>query len=234
MALITSNITLIQADYITPNVKHFKFSPPNELPFKFIPGQFITLHIKIHDKILKRSYSIASIPGQDTTIDFAASYVAGGVASEYLFNLTPGATLEIIGPVGRLVLREEPVKRYVLIATGTGVTPYRAMLPELEARIKSQQIKVIIMEGVKAPQNLLYKDDFLTYANRYPEHFQFGAYYSKSQPALYYEHQGYVSHHLNSFKLNPTEDIVYLCGNPTMIDEVYDYLRTLNFDPSHV
>lgn len=234
MALPTSRITLVETAYISPTVKHFKFSMPTDRPFNFIPGQFITLHIPSGEKILKRSYSIASIPDKDKTIDFAASYVAQGVASEFLFNLKIGASIEMIGPLGRLILRDEPVKRYVLIATGTGVTPYRAMLPSLAQRIRDQQLKVVIMEGVKGPENLLYKDDFLEYAKEFPEHLSFGAYYSVKDPALSYEHKGYVSHHLSSLTLNPSEDIVYLCGNPNMIDEVYEQLKALDFNPSHV
>jgi ferredoxin-NADP reductase len=44
----------------------------------------------------------------------------------------PGEHFGISGPFGLLVLPETLPKRLVLVGTGTGMAPYRAMLPELE------------------------------------------------------------------------------------------------------
>lgn len=237
MALTTFSIKLVGTQQLTPTTRHFQFARTDEQILTFIPGQFITLHIPINDKKLRRSYSIASIAGQEQTIDFAASYITGGIASELLFNLPIGTELEASGPSGRLVLREEDQpQRYLLIATGTGVTPYRAMLPEIEKRIQSKNTQIIILEGVRTQESILYPQDFLAYAKKYPEHFSFTACYSRhTQTALQpHEYDGNVCKHLTTLNLNPANDIVYLCGNPNMIDQAYEQLKGHGFDATNV
>lgn len=237
MALTTFPLKLSGVKQLTPGVKHFQFVRTDEQAFPFIPGQFITLHIDHEGKKLRRSYSIASLPGKENTIDFAASYVEGGPASELLFNLNIGAVVEASGPTGRLVLREEDhPQRFILIATGTGTTPYRSMLVELEQRILAEQTQIVVMQGVRRQEDLLYGDDFLALAQKHPEHFTFGAYYSREEKTDLHphEHTGYICKHLASLNPNPQADIVYLCGNPNMIDEAYEILKGLGFDASRV
>jgi ferredoxin-NADP reductase len=122
---------------IAPNVRHLSFVREDQAPFDFVPGQFITLHIEGANKTLHRSYSIANTPGS-TSIEITCSYVKDGRASEFLFRLQPGDIVQANGPYGLLVLKDEQPSRYILVATGTGVTPYRAMLNEIEKRLQIQ------------------------------------------------------------------------------------------------
>jgi ferredoxin-NADP reductase len=47
---------------VTHNVKTFRFKSQNgaEIPFDYLPGQFLTLHIAPEGLPIKRSYTIAS------------------------------------------------------------------------------------------------------------------------------------------------------------------------------
>lgn len=221
------HLILEASEQIAPDVKHFTFRYEEGESFEFIPGQFITLHIPTAEKVLRRSYSIANKSNQASNkIEFAASYVPAGVASELLFTLKPGDKVAATGPFGRLVLREEMPERYILVATGTGVTPYRTMLAELEHRFKLRPcFKVILLFGVRKREDLLYRDEFVTFAEK-NAWFEFHAYYSrvKLQEASNYEHTGYVLNAFSELKPNPKQDIVYLCGNPNMVDEVFTLL----------
>src|SRR5262245_25831440 len=123
MAIQTYTITLQWANLIAPGVLHLAFTRDDGEAISFIPGQFITIHLPHGDKILRRSYSIASLPNQSNLIEFAASYVKEGRATDVLFNLQPGQQLTVSGPAGKLTLSDEHPKRYVLVATGTGITP---------------------------------------------------------------------------------------------------------------
>lgn len=228
-------IQLISTKLIAPDVKHFAFKRADGADFQFIPGQFITLHLEQEGKLVRRSYSIASIIGHDNTIDFAASYISGGLASEFLFSLQPGHELDASGPFGRLVLREEQPKRLFLVATGTGVTPYRAMLPELEKRV-AQGMQIVIMQGVQRRASLLYGADFLATAERFSTHIKFQAFYSREFPANpeAFEYQGHVQTGFKELSLDPKQDIIYLCGNPNMIDEAFELLKNQGFDPQQI
>ena len=49
-----------------------------------------------------------------------------------------------------------------------------------------------------------------------------------------HEKTGYVQQTLEGLRLNPESDVVYLCGNPNMIDEVFTKLKELEFETKQV
>ena len=230
-------LVLQRADLIAPGVRHLVFACEDNQAFIFIPGQFITLHISTPKKTLRRSYSIAnSYHNGSAIVEFAASYIADGVASELLFNLKPGDKITASGPFGRLILRDEQPARYVLIATGTGVTPYRSMLVEIEKRLQLQpNLRVMVVFGVRKPEDLLYGDEFVAFAKK-NSRFEFHAYYSRMQqenPSRH-ENQGYVSRIFEKVEFDPVHDVFYLCGNPNMIDEVFAKLIERGFATENI
>lgn len=235
MSRQTFTLTLAWAKMIAPQIRHLAFRYEGAEPFTFIPGQFITLHIQTGDKELRRSYSIANVPGEHhNQIEFAASYIEKGVASELLFNLKEGETVTATGPFGRLILREEQPARYILIATGTGVTPYRAMLKELAKRLSEQpNLQVVLLFGVRRPEDLLYREEFVALAQQQAR-FQFRAYYSRAVGEQVYEYQGHVHNAFAEIKPDAATDVVYLCGNPNMIDEAYALLAERGFASQNV
>lgn len=229
-------IQLVWAKTIAPDVRHLAFKPVDAQILSFIPGQFITIHFEHQGKSLNRSYSLATMQDQSEWIEIAVSFVKEGPASQLLFGIQPGDVLEATGPFGRLVLQPEIPKRYLLIATGTGVTPYRAMLPELAKRhIENPSLQIMLALGVRSREHLLYGDAFVQFAAQYPR-FQFFACYSRLFPEnpLFYEHPGRVHQLFETLAPDPTRDIVYLCGNPTMIDDVFTLLRQKGFTVSQV
>lgn len=236
MAQKQFQLVLQAARMITPRVRELTLVREDRSPLDYTPGQFITLFVEADGQRLRRSYSIASIPGSEPNeVRIAATFVDGGRATARLFAMEPGERLEAMGPFGRLVLREDPPGRYLLVATGTGVTPYRAMLPELERRIDLEGFRVELLLGVRAPEDLLYGEEFVGFANQCSG-FTFRACYSREMPerAGEFEHSGYVQGLLPHMGLNPERDIVYLCGNPTMIDEATALLTESGFSMPNV
>lgn len=237
MAIKTFDITLISREQITPNVLHLAFARVDGEKQEFIPGQFINLYFDHEDKRHSRSYSIATIPGQTEYIEIAISHVAGGLASETLKQLQPGGTLVAAGPVGRLVLKaDEQPKRYILVGTGTGIAPYRAMLPSLQQRLATDpNLQVSILLGVRNASDLLYVEDFLNFCAQ-NDRAQFYACLSQEISATppEWEYGGRVTHILHELNPKPEQDIVYLCGNPAMIDDAYEILQMAGFDHKNV
>lgn len=229
------SLILQEAKEIAPLVRHFTFVRKDGQPFEFTPGQFINLFFENQGELLQRSYSIATIPGEAGTIELALSYVSNGRASDYIFGLERGDEILASGPFGRLTLREEQPKRYVLVATGTGVTPYRSMLMELSKRMREHGTEVVLLQGARSPMDQLYLDDFLSFAQNHPQ-FKFLACCSRtlSEPAQPYEVKGYVQDQFEALKLNPEQDMVFLCGNPNMIDAAFVKLTELGFSPTNV
>lgn len=238
------DLVLEKAEKITPHALHMTFHRADGKSLEFIAGQFVTFIFNDSEgKVKRRSYSISTISGNhlDTktsvidSIQLALTYTPNGIASESLFNMKPGDQFQAMGPVGRLIMADDPdKKRYILVATSTGVSPYRAMLPRLAERFKAHpDFSVDLLLGVQHRDDLLYGQDFLDFQQRYPEQFRFHAHLSRedlSQNRADHEYSGYVQTEFDKLVLNPKTDVVFLCGNPNMIDESFAQLTEVGFE----
>ncbi len=231
---------------LAPSVGHYTFVRDDGRPLDFVPGQFIQVHFAYADGTpAKRSYSLATIHdhalGPGEAVEIAVSYVPGGAATALFEGLPEGGRVEASGPFGRFcLLPGDRNRRYLLIATGTGVTPYRAMLPLLEQRMAERGVEVLLLQGARTPEELLYGEDFRAFTERHPS-FRYVPCFSRTAPedlAARDRHpdvrQGYVQQHLAEFAPDPAGDIAYLCGNPDMVDTCFEALKAHGLSPAHI
>ena len=225
---------------LAPAVRHMAFERADGAPFAFLPGQFVQIHFNYPDgKPTKRSYSVATIGVGDGSpvprIEIAVSYVEGGAATNLLANLPQGGTIDASGPYGRFCLDDKDAnRRYLLVATGTGVTPYRAMLPQLE-KLAARGAEVALVYGARNEAELLYAEEFEAFARKNP-HFRFFACFSRTaraQPRAH-DRNGRVQVALAELKPDAAHDIAYLCGNPDMVDECFTMLKEAGLPVPHV
>jgi ferredoxin-NADP reductase len=233
-------LRLIASRMLAPTVRHLEFERGDGKPFRFIPGQFIQVHFRYPDGTpTKRSYSVATIAEPQAAverIEIAVSYVQGGAATALFAGLREGDSLEASGPFGRFCLMEKDQNaRYLLIATGTGVTPYRSMLPQLAGLFARRPLQVALLFGARNEQELLYAEDFERFAREHPN-FLFVPCLSRSPRARPGPHdrRGYVQHALPDLHPDPGRDIAYLCGNPNMVDACFELLKGMGFPPAQV
>lgn len=205
----------------------------------FIPGQFLQIHFQYDDgKPTKRSYSVATVgagSGPVRQIEIAVSYVDGGAATNLLANVPEGGEVEASGPYGRFCLMEtDQNHRYLLVATGTGVTPYRAMLPLL-AKLDARGAEVALVYGARNENELLYGDEFEAFASEHP-HFHFYPCFSRTPRAIPrpYDRNGRVHVALSELKPDAARDIAYLCGNPEMVDQAFAQLKEAGLAIHHI
>ena len=225
------SLRLAASRMLAPSVRHLEFERADGAPFAFIPGQFVQVHFHYADgKPTKRSYSVATIGSGDggptQRLEIAVSYVDGGAATALLANLNEGDSIDASGPYGRFCLMDADAnKRYLLVATGTGVTPYRAMLPQIE-RLAARGAQVALVYGARNEAELLYGDEFEAFARKNP-HFQFYACFSRVPRTLPRPHDrnGRVQVAIEELRPDATHDIAYLCGNPDMVDQAFAQLK---------
>lgn len=229
MAFNTFPLVVERCTMITPSVLELAFRRADGEDLVYAAGQFLNIHFEVDGKLVHRSYSIASAPRKGGTLDIAIAPVEGGRATQYLFNLKVGDEVQASGPFGRFVLRDDPPCRYVLVGTGTGITPYRAMLPGLADRLESGEYSVELLLGVQYRKDKLYGEDFQQFADEH-ENFSFRACLSREPVCAGAEVPGYVQHQFESLQLDPEQDVVYLCGNPDMIDDAVVLLKTKGFE----
>jgi ferredoxin-NADP reductase len=133
-----------------------------------------------------------------------------------------------------------------LVATGTGVTPYRAMLGSIKKILSNQTIEFILLLGVRNFNELLYAEDFIKFADLNPN-FKFIACYSREKlndtsNFINYnnkirpinEYFGYVQNKLTELNIQKQTDLIYLCGNPNMIDESITILKAFNISRNKI
>lgn len=233
-------LRLAASRMLAPSVRHLAFERGDGAPFAFIPGQFVQVHFNYEDgKPTKRSYSVATVGTGDGSpverLEIAVSYVDGGAATALLGNLKEGDAIDASGPYGRFCLMDADTnKRYLLVATGTGVTPYRAMLPQIE-KLTARGAEVALVYGARNESELLYGDEFEAFAQKNP-HFHFYACFSRTPRAAARPHDrvGHVQVALTELKPDAAHDIAYLCGNPNMVDEAFTQLKDAGVPIPHI
>jgi len=227
-------VVLKERRELAPNTLELAYVREDEAPIAYVPGQFFSVDFRHQGEEKSRSYSASGRVDdlrQNREFRFAITAVPNGAASSYFFNAEPGDRAKISGPFGALVLPRVDPERYLLVGTGTGVAPYRTMLPELEQRMQANPgLRVELVMGVRTPAELIYGEEFQAMAERYPG-FRFHACYSREMPQAPagYEHAGRVQVMYQALEPDPQRDMVYLCGNPQMVDESSEWFTERDF-----
>src|SRR5690242_5160829 len=96
--------------------------------FDFVPGQFISISLKLQGETRVRPYTIASSPEQAGAIEICFNQVPDGAGVRYLFERKLGDELEFTGPFGAFTMDRVPAQKCVFIAEGTAIAPIRPMI----------------------------------------------------------------------------------------------------------
>ena len=184
--------------------------PPNS-EFVFLPGQYLDL---IHGDV-RRSYSIANAPRADGRLELQVKRVENGLMSNILFASTQeNALFRIEGPLGTFSYKDGGEENIILIATGTGIAPIKALL-ESFSRVTSQK-RIFVVWGAR------FKKDFYLNLEALMGNHQL-------LPVLSRENCdgfsfGYVQEAVLSLDLDLKKSSVYACGSEVMIKDARDLL----------
>ena len=226
-------LKLVDSRMLAPDVRHLVFQRSDGEVLNYIPGQFLQIHFEVNGAPSKRSYSLANPPALDkpnNPVEIAVSYVKGGAATALLSELEVGGEITGSGPYGRFCLMDaDKNARYLLIGTGTGITPYRAMLPKLAELIQNRNVQVALIQGARTQAELLYSEEFQAFAALHPN-FRYYACTSREAVGGYVgDRAGHVQGVFAELDLDGASDIAYLCGNPNMVDECFTQLKEAGF-----
>lgn len=156
-----------------------------------------------------------------------------GVCSTFLVNLKEGDSVKITGPVGKeMLLPEDEDANIIMMATGTGIAPFRAylwrMFKDRERESNPEyQFKGFawLIFGIPKTENILYKDELEELAQKYPDNFRITYAISREQQnseggRMYIQHR--VAEHAdeiwNLVKQEKTH--TYICGLKGMEDGI--------------
>jgi ferredoxin-NADP reductase len=218
---------LIEWRELAPGVRHFVFEAVGVARLEFTPGQFVSFSDTVNGKRITRAYSIAS-PPDGSRFDLCLNIVQDGAFTPHLFGLSPGAVLEMPPPLGTFAL-PSPRRDAVMIATGTGIAPFRSIL---KTYLMSGSPAFTLLFGVRYESHLFYRGEFEELARRFP-HFRFLSTLTRPEPG-WTGRTGRVQAHLEE-ALGGRRDVdVLLCGLKEMVDDLRRILKEMGFDRKQV
>jgi len=224
MGVAVLQARLIESREIAPEIRHFVFDVPEVEQLPYVPGQFVSFSGVFSEKKITRAYSTAS-PPCGNRFELCLNRVEDGFFSPYLFDLKPGAMIDMKGPLGHFVLRHPP-NDTIFVATGTGIAPFRAMLlGHLEANPDRQFTLVF---GVRFERSLLYRAEFEQLTGHYPN-FRFHPTLSRPDES-WKGLTGHVQQHVLDTLGDRRDMDVYICGMKAMVDDMRARLKDLGLE----
>lgn len=114
---------------LTPDIMALFLRVPASEYFHFAPGQYLDIMLPQNRR---RSFSIASTPGDGKLLELHIRRVSSGEFTQQLFDGTlEKSLLRIEGPLGQFWFRRESPRPALLVGGGTGYAPLRSMLHSL-------------------------------------------------------------------------------------------------------
>jgi ferredoxin-NADP reductase/Fe-S-cluster-containing hydrogenase component 2 len=153
-------LTLADVVAVTHNVKTFRFCPPagGPIPFEYLPGQFLTLHVAPRGIPTKRAYTIASTPTWHDRIEITVKREDQGAVSCWLHDeLRVGDAVEVEAPNGTFVFSGREADSVVLIGGGVGVTPMMSVARYLTET--GWPGKVYLLLSFRAPRDFIFREE---------------------------------------------------------------------------
>jgi len=209
--------------------RHLEFVVPGLERFQFTPGQFVSVVAEKPDgRELTRAYSIASPPRGDNTFDLCLNRVQDGFMSNLLCDLAEGAEVRWHGPHGLFTLRQPPLDS-IFIATGTGLAPFRSMLPWLFADAERHRgHEFWLFYGTRHADTIYYADEFSRLERENPN---FHYLVTLSRPGEGWGGlRGYVQDHVRHLAAEPRDMRAYICGLNAMVSANRELLKALAWD----
>ena len=210
---------LIKSREIGPEVRHFIFDVPATDGLEFTPGQFVSFSQDILGRMVTRAYSIASAPA-GSHFELCLNRVKDGAFSPWLFETQPGDTVEMQGPLGYFVPRT-PFRDSVLVATGTGIAPFRSYLQWMP--IVAGASAITLLFGARYGEGLVYYSEFEQLERTRPG-FHFLPTITRPDQS-WHGRTGWVQQHLDEALGGRLDIDVYICGLKAMVDDVRDILK---------
>jgi ferredoxin--NADP+ reductase len=245
------NATMTHRTDIAPGLSVMRVVPDGEI-FSFRAGQYCVLGLppdaprvegsgpeEPHDekqksRLVRRAYSIASSSRDGEYLEFYVTLVASGEFTPRLFALKEGDRIWV-GPkaTGLFTLDDVPgTADLLLLATGTGLAPYMSMLRG-ELLREGEARRIAVAHGARYSWDLGYRAELVNLARRYELLTYMPSITRPGEDPDWRGATGYLQAQLADGRIEAESGIhiasdrthVFLCGNPSMIEEAVEILK---------
>ena len=214
---------LIARSQLSPRVESLTFLAAE--PFVRAAGQYVLLTL---DEGSGHAFSVAS-PFDEREPGRFEIAVARGTTAGSVLGLELGSTVMVTGPSGVLVWKGDAPA--LLIATGTGISPLRALV--LEQLAHDSPAPLILLFGCRDASEELWGDEFARLASEHPR-FRYLATHSQPLPG-HPGRIGRVQAYLPELVRVLGPDLrAYLCGHTPMVNDCTTLLLEHGVVPEHI
>lgn len=197
---------------VTANIIKVTLRFPQQSKLDHIAGQYINV---IGPNGIRRSYSIANACRPDKTVELHIRNYAGGEMSAYWFEqANVNDLLRINGPLGSFFLRNVASRDLLLLATGTGIAPVKAIIENLAMIVDAAALpkSISIFWGQRTQDEIYWSPEKLKIPTRLVPVL------SRATDGWLGAH-GHVQDIIDYSTFNPDNTSVYACGSPNMIED---------------
>jgi CDP-4-dehydro-6-deoxyglucose reductase len=201
--------------------------PANEA-LAYRAGQYIEFLLKDGKR---RAYSLATAPSFGGPLELHVRHLAGGVFTDHVFGaMKERDILRFEGPLGTFFLREESSKPIVLLASGTGFAPVKALVEHM-VHLQSDR-PVTLYWGGRRPQDLYMSQLCEEWAKTLPN-LRYVPVVSDALPEDNWQgRSGFVHQAVMQDIPDLSGYQVYACGAPVMVDAARrDYVARCGLPP---
>jgi CDP-4-dehydro-6-deoxyglucose reductase len=201
-------------DRVADDVIVLSLQLPATERLQYRAGQYIEFLLKDGKR---RSYSMANAPHLDDHITLHIRHLPGGLFTEHVFNtMKERDILRFEGPLGTFFLREDSDKPMVLLASGTGFAPIKAIIEH--AANKKIARPMVLYWGGRRPKDLYMHALCEEWARTLPN-FSYVPVVSDALPEDQWSGRtGFVHRAVIDDLPDLSSYQVYACGAPVMVD----------------
>ena len=218
MALNDFRAKVREHELLAGKFQYIDFELVSPTRIQFTAGQYLMMKIPGLEQF--KSYSIASSPDQDHSVEVLVDISPGGEGSLYLASLAPGDEVAFKAPVGVFTVADPTSEigtkeqKLLFVATGSGISSIRSMFLDL-LQTKKDKREMYLHWGFRYAEELFWEEDFRQMAEYFPN-FHFDLVLSKP-PLGWPLCSGHVQDCVVTHHSDFSQVGAYLCGNSTMI-----------------
>jgi CDP-4-dehydro-6-deoxyglucose reductase, E3 len=199
-----------------PDVAVLTLQLPANDALRYQAGQYVEFILQGN---VRRSYSMANSPLGQTekpSIELHIRHLPGGVFTDAVFStMKEKDILRIEGPFGTFFLREDSAKPMVLVASGTGFAPIKAIIEQMQ--IKGLQRPAVLYWGCRSKADL-YQHEWAMEAASKMAHLTYVPVLSEPKTEdVWAGRTGFVHHAVMHDFPDLSAHQVYACGAPIMV-----------------
>ena len=219
-------VRVTRIDKPAPDVVVLTLQLPANDALRFQPGQYIEFILQGN---LRRSYSMANSPlaqSDKPSVELHIRHTPGGVFTDAVFStMKEKDILRMEGPFGTFFLREDSAKPMVLLASGTGFAPIKAIIEHMQ--IKGIQRQAVLYWGCRSKVDL-YQHEWALEAASKMAHLTYVPVLSEPQAEdAWTGRTGFVHHAVMRDFPDLSAHQVYACGAPIMVSSAqHDFTLT--------